>query len=161
MNSLFNIKARAQQLARALEEDELTPELENELVINQQELQIKSENYAYAIKSLEGDVSIIDEEIKRLKGLKDGKINAIDRMKGSVVNAFQIYGITEVKSATLKLSLRRSEAVEVVNIDQLPESLVTVKKTVSADKVKIKEAIKNGVLVQGAVIVENYSLQIK
>jgi hypothetical protein len=82
-------------------------------------------------------------------------------MKGSVVNAFQIYGITEVKSATLKLSLRRSEAVEVVNIDQLPESLVTVKKTVSAYKVKIKEAIKNGVLVQGAVIVENYSLQIK
>jgi len=161
MNSLFNITARAQQLARALEEDELTPELENELVINQQELQIKSENYAYAIKSLEGDVSIIDEEIKRLKGLKDAKINAIDRMKGSVVNAFQIYGITEVKSATLKLSLRRSEAVEVVNIDQLPESLVTVKKTVSADKVKIKEAIKNGVPVQGAVIVENFSLQIK
>jgi len=161
MNSLFNITARAQQLARALEEDELTPELENELVINQQELQIKSENYAYAIKSLEGDVSIIDEEIKRLKGLKDAKINAIDRMKGSVVNAFQIYGITEVKSATLKLSLRRSEAVEVVNIDQLPESLVTVKKTVSADKVKIKEAIKNGVPVQGAVIVENFNLIIK
>jgi phage terminase small subunit len=161
MNTLFNITARAQQLARALEEDELTPELENELVINQQELQIKAENYAYAIKSLEGDVSIIDEEIKRLKGLKDAKNNAIDRMKGSVVNAFQIYGITEVKSATLKLSLRRSESVEVVNIDQLPESLVTVKKTVSADKVKIKEAIKNGVPVEGAVIVENYSLQIK
>jgi hypothetical protein len=161
MNTLFNITARAQQLARALEEDELTPELENELVINQQELQIKAENYAYAIKSLEGDVSIIDEEIKRLKGLKDAKINAIDRMKGAVVNAFQIYGITEVKSATLKLSLRRSESVEVVNIDQLPESLVTVKKTISADKVKIKEQIKNGVPVEGAVIVENYSLQIK
>jgi phage terminase small subunit len=161
MNTLFNITARAQQLARALEDDELTPELENELVINQQELQIKAENYAYAIKSLEGDVSIIDEEIKRLKGLKDAKNNAIDRMKGSVVNAFQIYGITEVKSATLKLSLRRSEAVEVISIDQLPENLVTVKKTVSADKVKIKEAIKNGVPVEGAVIVENFNLQIK
>jgi hypothetical protein len=43
----------------------------------------------------------------------------------------------------------------------LPESLLTVKKTVSADKVKIKEAIKNGVPVEGAVIVENFSLQIK
>jgi phage terminase small subunit len=161
MNTLFNITARAQQLARALEEDELTPELENELVINQQELQIKAENYAYAIKSLEGDVSIIDEEIKRLKGLKDAKNNAIDRMKGSVVNAFQIYGITEVKSATLKLSLRRSETVEVVNIDQLPENLTVVKKTVSADKVKIKEAIKTGIPVEGAVLVENFNLQIK
>ena len=161
MNTLFNITARAQQLARALEEDELTPELENELVINQQELQVKAENYAYAIKSLEIDVDAIDNEMKRLKGLKDAKNNAIDRMKGAVVNAFQIYGITEVKSATLKLSLRRSEAVEVVNIDQLPESLTVVKKTVSADKVKIKEAIKNGIPVEGAVLVENFSLQIK
>jgi hypothetical protein len=82
-------------------------------------------------------------------------------MKDAVVNAFQIYGITEVKSATLKLSLRRSEAVEVVNIDQLPESLVTVKKTVSADKLKIKEAIKAGQNVEGANLIENYSLQIK
>jgi hypothetical protein len=161
MNTLFNITARAQQLARALEEDELTPELENELVINQQELQVKAENYAYAIKSLEIDVDAIDNEMKRLKGLKDAKNNAIDRMKGAVVNAFQIYGITEVKSATLKLSLRRSEAVEVVNIDQLPESLTTVKKTVSADKVKIKEAIKSGQNVEGANLIENYSLQIK
>ena len=77
------------------------------------------------------------------------------------MNAFQIYGITEVRSATLKLSLRRSESIEVVNIDQLPESLTVVKKTVSADKVKIKEQIKNGIPVEGAVLVENFSLQIK
>ena len=61
MNSLFNITARARQLALALEEGELTQDLENELVINQNDLQIKGENYAYAIKSLEGDVSIIVE----------------------------------------------------------------------------------------------------
>jgi len=161
MNTLFNITARAQQLARALEEDDLTPELENELVINQNELQEKGINYAYAIKSLESDIDIIDNEMKRLRALKEAKTNAIDRMKDAVVNAFQIYGITEVKSATLKLSLRRSEAVEVVNIDQLPESLVTVKKTVSADKLKIKEAIKAGQNVEGANLIENYSLQIK
>ena len=161
MNTLFNITARAQQLARALEEDELTPELENELVINQNELQEKATNYAYAIKSLEADIDTIDNEMKRLRALKEAKTNAIDRMKGSVVNAFQIYCITEVKSATLKLSLRRSESVEVISIDQLPESLTVVKKTVSADKLKIKEQIKNGIPVEGAVLVENFSLQIK
>lgn len=161
MNTLFNITARAQQLARALEEGELTPELENELVINQNELQEKATNYAYAIKSLESDIDTIDIEMKRLRALKEAKTNAADRMKGCVVNAFQIYGITEVKSATLKLSLRRSEAVEVISIDQLPESLIVVKKTVSADKVKIKEQIKNGIPVEGAVLVENFNLQIK
>ena len=161
MNSLFNITARAKQLALALEEGELTPDLENELVINQNELQIKSENYAYAIKSLEGDVSIIDEEIKRLRALKEAKTNAIERMKEAVVNAFQVYGITEVKSATLKLSLRRSESVEVINQDQLPECFVKAKTTYTPDKVAIKDAIKSGLTVEGAVIVENFSLQIK
>jgi hypothetical protein len=161
MNSLFNITARAQQLALALEEGELTPDLENELVINQNELQIKAESYAYAIKSLEGDVSIIDEEIKRLRALKEAKTNAIERMKEAVVNAFKVYGITEVKSPTLKLSLRRSEAVEVINQDQLPEVFVKAKTTYTPDKVAIKDAIKSGLTVEGAVIVENFNLQIK
>ena len=161
MNTLFNITARAKQLALALEEGELTPDLENELVINQNELQIKAENYGYVIKSLEGDVSIIDDEIKRLKALKEAKMNAIERMKEAVVNAFQIYGITEVKSPTLKLSLRRSESVEVINQDQLPECFVKAKTTYNPDKVAIKDAIKSGLTVEGAVIVENFSLQIK
>jgi hypothetical protein len=161
MNSLFNITARAQQLALALEEGELTQDLENELVINQNELQIKAESYAYAIKSLDGDVSIIDEEIKRLRALKEAKTNAIDRMKEAVVNAFQIYGITEVKSATLKLSLRRSESVEVINQDQLPECFIKAKTTYTPDKIAIKDAIKSGLTVEGAVIVENFNLQIK
>jgi hypothetical protein len=161
MNSLFNITARAKQLALALEEGELTPDLENELVINQNELQIKSENYAYCIKTLEGDVSIIDEEIKRLRALKEAKTNAIERMKEAVVNAFQIYGITEVKSPTLKLSLRRSESVEVINQDQLPECFIKAKTTYTPDKVAIKDAIKSGLTVEGAVIVENFNLQIK
>jgi hypothetical protein len=161
MNSLFNITARAQQLALALEEGELTPDLENELVINQNDLQIKAENYAYAIKSLEGDVSIIDEEIKRLRALKEAKTNAIERMKEAVENAFKIYGITEVKSPTLKLSLRRSESVEVINQDQLPECFVKAKTTYTPDKLAIKDAIKSGLTVEGAVIVENLNLQIK
>jgi hypothetical protein len=161
MNSLFNITARAKQLALALEEGELTPDLENELVINQNELQIKAENYGYAVRSLEGDVSIIDEEIKRLRALKEAKTNAIERMKEAVVNAFQVYGITEVKSPTLKLSLRRSESVEVINQDQLPDAFVKSKTTYTPDKVAIKDAIKSGLTVEGAVIVENFSLQIK
>jgi hypothetical protein len=161
MNSLFNITARAQQLALALEEGELTPDLENELVINQNELQIKAESYAYAIKSLEGDVSIIDEEIKRLRALKEAKTNAIERMKESVENAFKIYGITEVKSPTLKLSLRRSESVDIIWEDGLSKQYWREKIVRTPDKEVIKAAIKAGKTVEGAVIVENFSLQIK
>ena len=159
--NLYKLTQEASYLASLLEEGELTTELEQALVINQNELQDKAINYVKVIKNLEADSDAIDAEIKRLKAMKEAKDGAIDRMKEAVRNAMLVSGIDKIESSLFKLSLRRSESVEVVNIDQLPEMLTTVKKTVSADKVKIKEAIKSGLTVEGAVLTENFSLQIK
>lgn len=159
--NLYNITTEMKNLTLQLEEGELTPELEQLLVITQDQLQAKAIDYCHVIKNLESDLDAIDAEIKRLRAMKDAKDKAIDRMKEAVRNAMLASGIDKIESSLFKLSLRRSESVEVVNIDQLPEMLTTVKKTVSADKVKIKEFIKSGLTVEGAVIKENYSLQIK
>ena len=159
--NLYKLTQEASYLASLLEEGELTTELEQALVINQNELQDKAINYVKVIKNLEADSDAIDSEIKRLKAMKEAKDNAIDRMKEAVRNAMLVSGIDKIESSLFKLFLRRSESVEVVNIDQLPEMLTTVKKMVSADKVKIKEAIKSGLTVEGAVLTENFSLQIK
>lgn len=159
--NLYTLTTEAKMIASQLEEGELTAELEAMLVINQEHLQEKSINYTKVIKNLEADSGAIDAEIKRLKAMKDAKDKAIDRMKLAVRDAMLVSGIDKIETNLFKLSLRRSEAVEVVNVDQLPLNLVTVKKTVSADKVKIKEAIKNGVTVEGAVLLENFTLQIK
>lgn len=159
--NLYELTAEAKMIASLLETEELTPELEGMLVINQNELTQKSIDYVKVIRNKEADSNAIEAEIKRLKAMKDANDRVIDRMKLAVKDAMMTSGIDKIESSLFKLSLRRSEAVEVVNIDQLPESLVTVKKTVSADKLKIKEAIKNGVPVEGAVLVENFSLQIK
>jgi hypothetical protein len=159
--SLFNISKEAIELASLLEEGEYTPEIEQALAINQNELQEKAINYGYVVKSLESDVSAIDEEIKRLRSLKEAKTNAIDRMKSSVLNAMQIYGLKKIESPTLNVSIRESESVEVHSLEQLPDTFKTTKVTVSADKVSIKKAIKDGVNIEGAVIVTNSNLQIK
>jgi hypothetical protein len=159
--NLYTLTTQAKQIALLLEEGEFTPEIEQALAITQEQLQEKSLQYTYVIKNYEADSQAIDNEIKRLKAMKEAKDNAIDRMKEAVRNAMLASGIDKIESSLFKLSLRRSESVEVVNIDQLPENLVTVKKTVSPDKVKIKEAIKSGQAVQGAVIIENFNLQIK
>ena len=161
MKSLFNITAEALEIASALEEGELTPELENALAINQAELQNKAFNYAQVVRSIEGDISIIDEEIKRLQALKMAKRNAIDRMKESVSNAMQLYGFEKLKSPTLTLSLRKSESVDVVNVKQLQNIYKVQKITVAPDKIKIKEVIKSGGNVEGTVLNVNYNLQIK
>jgi hypothetical protein len=159
--NLYTLTTEAQMIASLLETEELTSELESMLIINQQELSHKSIDYAKVIRNKEADSDAIENEIKRLKAMKEANDRVIDRMKEAVRNAMLSAGIDKIESTLFKLSLRRSESVEVISIDQLPESLVVVKKTVSADKVKIKEQIKNGVHVEGAVLVENFNLTIK
>jgi uncharacterized protein YktB (UPF0637 family) len=161
MKSLFNITAEALQLASALEEGEITAELETSLVINQEELQQKAINYAYVIKTVEYDISAIDEELKRLQAVKKAKNNVIDRMKESVVNAMGIYSMEKISSPTMNLSLRRSESVEVDLTEALPDDFKITKTTVTPDKVAIKQAIKQGENITGATLKVNYSLQIK
>jgi hypothetical protein len=162
MNNLFQIKAKARELSLALESGELTEELENELVINQTELQEKAINYGYAMRSLESDVSIIDEEMKRLSALKKAKKGAIDRMKESVLNAMLIYGIEKVTSPTLNLSVRNNpESVDIPMPALLDAKFLVEKITVTPDKVAIKKAIQNGEIVDGATLVRTQSLVIK
>ena len=162
MSNLFKITEKARELSLALETGELTEELENELVINQNELQEKSVNYGFVIKGFESDISIIDQEIKRLQDLKKAKNNAIDRMKESVLNAMNIYGIEKVTSPTITVSIRKNpESVEIINEEQIPSKFLKEKTTVSIDKVAIKKAIQSGENIEGAVLTRSESLSIK
>lgn len=162
MKSLFNITQEAQDLVLGLIEGELTEQLENALTINQNELQEKSINYAWAIKSIEADIDTIDAEIERLKALKTSRTNAIERMKSAVLEALTIYGIEKVTSPTLNLSVRLNpESVEIVNEYQVPDIYRKEKVTVSIDKTAIKEAIKSGLEVPGAVLDRKKRLEIK
>jgi hypothetical protein len=159
--SLYTISREAIEIASQLEEGELTPDMETALSINQNELQEKAINYAYCIKSMEDDVTAINEEIKRLQSIKTAKSNAAERMKESISNAMEIYGIDKVTSPTLNLSFRKSESVEVDLVEALSNDFKIIKTTVTADKVAIKQAIKQGENITGARIVEKFNLQIK
>ena len=159
--NLYEITREAQELAFLLESDELTPELEAALLINQDQLQAKAGNYAKVIANIQSDSDSIDAEIKRLKAMKDTKDRSISRLKEALRDAMLVSGIDKIESSLFKLSLRRSEAVEVDVVEALPNAFQNVKNVVTADKVAIKEAIKRGENVMGARIIENFNLQIK
>jgi hypothetical protein len=159
--NLYEITREALELASLLETEELTPELEEMLVINQEQLQAKAGNYAKVIANIQGDSDAIDAEIKRLKAMKESKDRAVTRLKDAVKNAMLVSGIDKIESPLFKLSLRRSEAVEVEVPEALPIDWQVKKVTITADKVAIKKAIKEGYAITGARLVENFNLQIK
>jgi esterase/lipase len=159
--NLYEITRETLELASLLETEEFTPELEAMLVINQEKMEVKVNNYAKVIANIQSDSDAIDQEIKRLKAMKDSKEKAITRLKDAVREAMLVSAIDKIESPLFKLSLRRSESVEVDIVEALPSQFVNIKNVVTADKVAIKEAIKRGENITGARIIENFNLQIK
>lgn len=157
--NLYNIKSEYLNIAAQLTEGELTPELEQALIITESNLQEKAINYGYVIKNFESEVDIIETEIKRLNALKKTRINAVDKLKNNISDAMQLFGIIEVKAPTFKMNFRKSESVEIY--DGLSQEYITEKISYQPDKIAIKNAIKEGKTVNGAGIIINYNLQIK
>lgn len=159
--SLYKIENEYLEIANQLEDGELTPELETALAINEAELQGKAVAYAYVIKESEGTLGTIDAEIKRLTALKKSEQNKAERLRSTIQNAMELYGINEIKTATLKINFRRSEGV-IGESDTLANEFVTIvpeqrKPNLNA----IKAAIKEGREVVGFAIEERFNLQIK
>ena len=158
---LYEITQEAQYLAALLETEELTPELEAELHINQFQLQEKAANYAKVIANYQSESDQIDAEIKRLKAMKESRDKKVTWLTESLKKAMLVSGIEKIESPLFKISLRRSEAVEVEIPEALPVDWQVKKVTITADKVAIKKAIKEGYSITGARLVENFNLSIK
>lgn len=159
--NLYQIEQQYLELAEQLETGELTPAMEQQLYFTQEELQTKAIKYAYVIKDFENDTEAIDKEIKRLQALKESKTNALDRMKEAISNAMKLFNIEKVEIATLKLSFRRSESVQIMNESEIPKKYIVEKTTYTPNKNEIKKSIKAGENVAGTRLIENFNLQIK
>ena len=140
---------------------EITEEQETALSISKEQLQNKGVCYGFIVKELEGNIDLIDLEIKRLNALKKPLVNSIDRLKNNLSQAMQMFDVTELKTPLLKINFRKSESIEVTDIDLLDADFVKTTITKAADKIAIKEAIKAEIPVRGAVLITNYNLQIK
>lgn len=110
------------------------------------------------VKNLESDAKAIREEEKALAARRQALERKADRMKDYILRNMDAAG-GKLSTPRIALSTRRSETVDVFDIEALPREFVKV--TTAADKTAIKKAIKSGAEVQGADIVEKMNLQVK
>jgi len=160
MKSLFEITLTQRELINEIElmEGELTPEMEQQLVITKGELEQKSIAYLEVIRKKESFNDLIDNEIKRLQGLKKTNTNLIDRLSDNLLTAVKVFG--DFTIGTQKFSTRKSSQVVVEDVNSLPKEYKTIKVTESADKNALKKAIQNGEKIKGVYIQENINLKI-
>ena len=153
-NEYLELKNQVEEL-----EGEITPEIEIKLNINQNELQNKAIAYHSVILSKDAFNMQIDNEIKRLQALKKRNNSLVDNLKDRLVGAIQMFG--EFTVGTNTFGLRKSERVEVEDVNQLPKEYKTIKVTEQANKTEIKKALKLGKEIENAYIVKQFNLKIK
>lgn len=121
MSNIFELKQTLLNIFDIIEENEgeLTPELEEQLIITRESFNDKIESYTNVIKLLTKDVELIKEEKTRLNDLQKSKEKTIDRLKSIMVDAIEEFGSTS-KSGTKfldygrgKVSIRTTQSVEI------------------------------------------------
>lgn len=167
MSSIYNITNELKKIYDKLESGdginpetgEIDEEITNALALTNENLQVKALDYAYVIKSFDDDIDIYDKEIARLTERKRQLQATKERLKETVSQAMQDFGIVEIKGKTVKLCFRESESVEITDETLISQEFFRVK--VEPDKVAIKKALKNGENVQGVKLIQKRNLQIK
>ena len=119
--SIFDIDRELLDIFEELEENggELTPEIEEKLKLNEEEITSKVKNYVEYINKLKADKAAIKAEKDRLAALDKSKDNTIKSLTNLVLYAINAFGKEDKKGkkffdwGTGKVSIRPSVSVEV------------------------------------------------
>ena len=153
MSNLYNITQNYLELLGRLENNEGVLEEGDEKFFDfvQEEFTEKAKEFCKIIKHLEGDSTVIDAEIARLQTLKANKESISERLEKSLTEALKLFGTKDKKKDiwryefdTFKISTRKSEVVEIIQEENVPNEYkkVAVKGTYTFEEFnKIKEIL--------------------
>ena len=164
MASLYEINNEIEQAVSAMlaSMDEETGEVDESLVNVLEDLKLqkseKIDNIGAYIKNLLAEAQMLKAEEEALKARRESKEKKADSLKNYLAT---VLDGEKFESTRIACSWRKSEAVEVDSVDNLPDDYKVVKTNVTADKTKIKQAIKAGTEIAGARIIVKNNLQIK
>lgn len=103
--------------------------------------EVKLDNAQRYCLTLDGEADILDKEIKRLQAKKQALENKADRLTEMMKNSILSSGQTKFKTSLYNFNIKKTESVEVRDLDLIPRAYLRLKK--EADKVAIKKALKD------------------
>lgn len=125
------------------------------------ELETKSSNIIKYIRNISLDVEILSMEEKRLETLRKQKENKIKNLKKYLTNILLTLDEKKIETDLGNLNLRKNTSVTIKDIEKIPKNYIQEKIELIPDKRMLSEALKHGKKIDGAILVENYSLNIR
>lgn len=162
--SLYSPLIRLGHIFHQLEanEGELTPELEAELQVTQQNLATRSAELLDLLEAAEAFEFMAAEKQKQAEAAKKQAQRFQERIKATLTGAVAAFG--PIQADTRKVTLRESVSTVIDDEALIPDELrrpIKVPLQGAPDATAIKKFIQNGGTVPGARLQTNHNLQIK
>lgn len=159
--SLYNITEDQRLINAMLEETggELTPEIEEAMIITEENFISKAEAYGATISEYDAQAEACAQEIKRLQAFKKTCENVSKRMKERISDAMMTFDKDKVTAGTFRFSFRKSTAVVVENEELIPEEYFHTERTIC--RKELMDALKAGEVIAGAMIETRQTLQMR
>lgn len=170
MNRLYDIDSSLLELldrgfnAECIDEEtgEIdTAKAQEYLDLLQDERTEKIESIALFIKDLDSAALAIKEEERKLKARRETKERKASVLREYLSVSMLAHGEKRFETAKVAMTFRKSETIEIADEIMLPTEYVIVKTTIAPNKCALKQAIKDGELIDGVQLVEHQNLQIK
>ncbi len=159
--NLYNISAQLLAALDNLEVDPDTGETHGFEALEEldSEFEVKAEGLACYIKGLVADAEAIKAEKMALAARQRVAEKKAERLKTYLANCMDTAGKTKLSTPRCTISFRKSERVEVSDVNLLPEQFQEV--ILEANKSKIKSALKNGEDITGARLVSSRNILVR
>ncbi len=163
---LYEIANDYLALMQAIDEGEVPEEaIADTLEAIEGEIEVKADNLACVLKTLEAEAAAIKAEEKKLAERRRQKENAGERIKTYLSDVLQRLNINKLESARNKITFRKSESVvlgeDFIAWAQVHRDDLLSYSEPTANKTAIKAALKEGAEIEGAYIESRQNIQIK
>lgn len=125
-------------------------------------LEQKVINIAKYTRQLENDAAAVKSEIERLKGMLASIQSREEQLYNYLETNMRACNINRIDSPLFKVTFRKNPPrVEILNEDHIPDEYKKIKSEVVIDKEKIRDELKNGVVIPGTALIKAEKLVIK
>ncbi|GIN88665.1 hypothetical protein J6TS2_50510 [Heyndrickxia sporothermodurans] len=127
----------------------------------QEEMDLKVENTAKLMRSIQGDIEAIKSEEKRLADRRKAMENRIESIKFYLQNEMEIAGIDKIKRPTITISIANNPPGVQIDDESLIPSEYMVPVPDRIDKKAILSALKDGEYIEGCTLSQSRGIRIK
>lgn len=162
MSKLYELTENYNNLLELLEDETIPQEIiEKSLSTVSEEIDVKAENIAKVIKSIEVDTKGLKEEEQRLAARRNSLENRLSNLKDYLYQSMKALDKQKIKGSLFTLGIQKNPpSVNISNIDSIPKDYFVAQEPL-LDKKAILADLKTGKLVEGAEIKQTESLRIR